>query len=119
MRCHVGKHILRNEIVGINICGFCGRDTCSIIMKQTSKKGSKKIFGIESCDCEYFFSYGRSKKFNKKTNKCTNRIDRCPMKGCLSNVWLYCFPIHFDEKHKDEEFPVEMLITEEEKRFLK
>ena len=102
MRCHVGKHILKNEIFGVNICGFCGRDTCSVIMKKTSKKGSRQFFGIESCDCEYFFAYSRSKKFSKRTNPCTNRIDRCPIKGCLSNVWSYSFQIHFDEKHNGE-----------------
>ena len=40
------------------------------------------------------------------------------MKGCLSNVWVYNFQIHFDEKHSDEEFPKEMVIAEEEKKFL-
>ena len=119
MRCHIGTHILRNEIDGPNICGFCGRDTCSIIMKKTSKKGPKQFFGIESCDCEYFFIYSRSKKFNKKTNPCTNHIERCPMKGCFSNVWIYNYAIHFDEKHNGEMFPAEMVIAEEEKKWLK
>ena len=119
MRCHIGTHILRNELDGPNICGFCGRDTCSIIMKKTSKKGAKQFFGIESCDCDYYFDYGRSKKINKKTNPCTNHIERCPMKGCFSNVWIYNYAIHFDEKHNGEMFPAEMVIAEEEKKLLK
>ena len=58
------------------------------------------------------------KNLIKKINPCTNRIDRCPIKGCLSNVWLYCFQFHFDEKHNGEDFPEEMIIAEEERKWL-
>ena len=63
--------------------------------------------------------YGRSKKFNKKTNLCTNSVDRCHIKDCLSNVWKYNFEDHFDEKHAHEEqFPPGMVISDEEKKHL-
>ena len=41
MRCHVGTHIVKEELSEINICGFCGRNVCNITLKKTSKKGSK------------------------------------------------------------------------------
>ena len=66
MRCHVGTHILKEELSGINICGFCGRDICSITLKKTSKKCSKLFFGIDKWDCDYFYKYGKAKKFKKK-----------------------------------------------------
>ena len=46
MRCHVGTHIVKEELSGINICGFCGRDVCSITLKKTPKKGYKLFFEL-------------------------------------------------------------------------
>ena len=97
---------------------FCGRDSCSVTLKKTSKKGGQEFFGIDKCDCSYFYQYSRSKKFNKKTNPCTNRIERCSIKGCLSNVWLYNFEHHFEEKHQNKEYPTNMVIDEAERRYL-
>ena len=34
MRLHVVTHILKKELVGSNICRFCGTDTCVITMKK-------------------------------------------------------------------------------------
>ena len=117
MRCHVGTHIVKEELSGINICGFCGRDVCNITLKKTSKKGSKLFFGIDKWDCDYFYKYGKAKKFNKKSNPCTNRFERCPVKDCLANIWLYNYQYHFDAKHSDQEFPSEMIIEIPEKRY--
>ena len=124
MRCHVGKHILKNDRVGPNVCGFCGRNTCAVTLKQTSSRGKNLYYSIVKKDgcwgCEYYFPYGKGKKFNKKTNPCTNRLLRCPL-SCVSDVWRYNFPFHFDEKHSNnnEDFPEEMVIEEAEKTFLK
>ena len=41
MRLHVGKHILKKEITGINICGFCGDDSCENTL-NISSRGKKK-----------------------------------------------------------------------------
>jgi hypothetical protein len=119
MRMHIGVHILKNDIIGNNICGFCGRvDTCEVTMKASSKKGPKKIYTIEESDCHYTYTYGRSKKFNKKTNPCTNRVERCPIESCLSNVWNYNFLEHLEDKHVGVECPEELKISEAEKKHL-
>ena len=94
MLCHVGKHILKEDVKGPNVCGFCGRDVCVVTLKKTSKKSGKQYYGIDQCDCEYYHMYGRAKKFNKSNNPCTNRILRCPVTKCLSNVWIYNYQQH-------------------------
>ena len=43
MRFHIGRHILRNEIVGLNICGFCGRHLLNN-SEENIKKRFKTIF---------------------------------------------------------------------------
>ena len=40
------------------------------------------------------------------------------MAGCFSNVWTYNFEEHFKEKHPVEVFPVNMAITEAEKKYI-
>lgn len=119
MRKHVAVHILNGDLSG-NICGFCGKkDLCMVTMKATSKKGAKKIYTLAESDCVYTYMYGRSKKINKKSNPCTNRVERCPINECLSNVWKYNFPKHITDKHVDfVDIPEEMLISEDEKIFL-
>ena len=66
MRAHIGGHILREEVAGLNICGFCGRDVCSIELQASSKKGTTKFFKINRQDCPYFFDYGRKAASSKK-----------------------------------------------------
>ena len=87
MRGHVGKHILNEDISGSKVCRLCGRDTCTITLKNTSKKSAKTFFKIDTWDCDYFFDYSRAKRFNKKSNQCTNYLVRCPIKECISDVW--------------------------------
>ena len=118
MRCHVAKHILKGDLAGVNTCGFCGNDTCSVTLKKTSKKGNQQFFGIDQCDCRYFYKYGKAKKFNKKNNPCTNRIERRVMLNCLSNVWTYNFEHHFNDKHDGQEFPPVMVIGDAKKKFI-
>ena len=119
MRVHVGCHIMKGQLHGSNICGFCGRSVCTIKLVGSSHKTAKTYYKIDRCDCPYFFEYGRAKKFNKKTNLCTNRFVRCPIEGCLSDVWTYNFSDHFNDKHRDENFPEIMNIEEKEKRHMK
>ena len=102
----------------MNVCGFCGRDSFSVTLKKTSKKGGQEFFGINKCDCSNFYQYSRSKKFNKKTNPCTNRIERCSINDCLSNVWLYNFEHHFEEKHQNKEYATNMVVDGAERRNL-
>ena len=120
MRAHIAVHILRQELLSPNTCGFCGRDICTITLKVTSRKGTKRIYSIDNWDCDYFFEYGRSKKFSKRSNHCTNHIDRCPIAGCLTNVWKYNFIGHLKEKHpniEESEFS-DIMVSEEEKKYL-
>ena len=78
------------------------------------------MFTFDDSDCIYFFDYGRSKKFNKRSNTCTNRFDRCSVDGCISEIWKYNFRDHVLEKHPEvdpDTYPV-MKIEEAEKNFL-
>ena len=116
MRLHVGMHILKEDIVDINTCGFCGRNVCSVKLKGTRGR-SQMFYKIQDCDCPFYYDYGKTKKFNKKSNPCTNRFLPCPIEGCLSEVWMYNFRQHFEVKHSDmdeESFPEVMKISEQE-----
>ena len=101
------------------MCGFCGRDVCVVTLMKTSKKNGKHYYGIKECDCVYYFNYGRAKKFHKTSNPCTNRVLSCPVDKCLSNVWIYNFRQHFNDKHINEKYPEEMLIDAAEVKFHK
>lgn len=112
MRAHVGGHILREEITGPNICGFCGRDVCSIELKASSKKGAIKFFKISRQDCPYFFDYGRKSACSKK-NPCTNRVICYEIDGCISTVWTYNIQADYTEKHPDiNNIPMHVESTE-------
>ena len=54
----------------------------------------------------------------KKNNPCTNRIERCCMAGCLSDVWSYNFEEHFNENHQQEVFPANMVMSDAEKKHI-
>ena len=118
MRMHVAKHILSGELEGSKTCGFCGQDTCEIKLKSSSRGRGKTFFKISEWDCIYFYQYGSAKKFNKKNNPCTNIYQRCPISGCLTDVWKYNFKAHFEEKHDSEEYPEQMIVCPEEKKFI-
>ena len=66
MHFQFGTHILKGEVKHDldKICGFCGRDLHAITLKISSKKKSKQNFAINMGDCQFFFDYGKSKKFN-------------------------------------------------------
>ena len=98
--------------------GFCGHYIFVVILKKTSKKSEKQYYGIGQCDSEYHM-YGRGKKINKTKNPCNNRILHSPVSNCLSNVWIYNYQQHFNEKHEDKEYPQEMLIEVAEVDFHK
>ena len=120
MRCHIGVHILKGNIKDDldKICGFCSGLHCETVLKHSRKKGID-YFSIESSDCHCYSDYGKTKKFNKKTNPCTNRYTRCPVKKCLSNVWIYNYEHHHNKKHPDEEYPPTMMVSEAEKDHLR
>ena len=122
MRCHVAAHILKGEVRVPpgeldRVCGFCSGLNCDTSLK-ISRKGGKEYSSIDRSDCSYYFDYGKTKKFNKKTNPCTNRFIRCPMKNCVSNIWTYNYEHHHERKHLDEDVPEIMVISEVEKEHL-
>ena len=43
MRMHVGLHILKGDVAGPNVCGFCSRSTCQSTLVQSSKKKHSTI----------------------------------------------------------------------------
>ena len=45
-------------------------------------------------------------------------IEKCVIQNCLSNLWLYNLEAHFIEKHGEVDYPIEKLVTEEEKKFI-
>ena len=53
MRQHVGKHILVGNMEGQNLCGFCGRETCSNEFLKKSWKSKEAFYEIKS-NCPYF-----------------------------------------------------------------
>ena len=118
MRLHVAKHILDGGLSGPKTCGFCGQQTCEIKLKNSSRGKGKTFFKISEWDCPYYFQYGAAKKFNKRNNPCTNIIQRCPISGCLTDVWKYNFQAHFQEKHDGEEYPENMVVCPAEKKFV-
>ena len=80
-----------------------------------SGRRTKTFISVESSDCPFYFDYGRSKAFNKKTNPTTNRIVACSVKGCKSLIWTYNLEKHFTEKHVGVDFS-EKIISQEEYR---
>ena len=42
-RCHIAQRILKAELFDTNVCGFCGRDSCSVPLKKNIKKGRTSI----------------------------------------------------------------------------
>ena len=48
MRKHVGGHIMKGTITGIDVCGFCGKKTCENILTKTSTRGNKEFFKVQS-----------------------------------------------------------------------
>ena len=119
MRCHVGAHILKDEVKGERdkICGFCSGTECETVLK-VSKKSGQEYYSIQKSDCPYWIDYGRTKKFNKKKNPCTNRYIRCPIKKCLSYIWTYNYKYHHEKKHSGEEISSTMVISEAEMDYL-
>ena len=50
MCCHVGYHIINEDVQ--NVCGFCGLQSCSIGLKNSSGCGKTAIAAAES-NCTY------------------------------------------------------------------
>ena len=96
MRVHVGKHVIKNDITGEqdDICGFCGKHGCTVLLESTSHKGSKKYFSPKS-NCVYFYPYKKVGDTPTRNNPCTNKIVTC--KICNVYTWKYNLKHHFQK----------------------
>ncbi|KAI0066999.1 hypothetical protein BV25DRAFT_1897244 [Artomyces pyxidatus] len=106
--------------IGIDPCGWCGRDGSGCMVQLTKKGASRKI----SSSCRYHFSnmiYGQAIK-TTKNSPCTNVPIHCPlcpvsMSGQPRTIWKYNAVYHLSTEHApgdgDEnlpKFPVEFLV---------
>ena len=62
MQRHVGEHIMKGSVSGIDICGFCGKRTCENILKKT--RGNKEFFKVQS-NCQYFVQWKKTPQFSQ------------------------------------------------------
>ena len=108
MRKHVGQHILNENISGINICGFCGGNTCENLLKKTSKQKSKVFYKVQS-NCSYFVEWKKTPAFSIR-NPCSNHLICCSI--CNASIWVYNVKHHYDDRHPDLEVPT--LVTQDE-----
>ena len=113
MRCHVGIHILKEELT--DRCGFCGLVGCHSSLKKTSRQGNK-IYYKTTSNCPYFFNWGRAPKKCTQRNKCTNHLIRCVI--CGADIWKYNLPAHYELLHIDTELSAELCIEEKERKML-
>ena len=109
MRCHVGKHILLNQIGTDVPCGYCGRSVCNNKLVVSSKTKGKKNYRPEST-CPYFVDVFRKPTKSSKTTPCLNFLEKCNV--CNENVWKYNRPKHFELMHDSHDVPT---IPDDEK----
>jgi hypothetical protein len=105
--------------VGVDPCGFCGRDGCvTILLKQ-----GKKL--IVKSSCPYRLENMSMKRVLKitKNEPCTNAPIHCLIPGCPSTVsrvprtiWRYNAVYHFITIHPDKDgnpprVPLQMVVA--------
>jgi len=94
--------------LGLEPCGFCGGDECTV--KLTSiENGCPKI--VSSCRYAYSFNY-KSAKQPSRSSPCTNIPIVCPF--CSSSngvhfIWKYNAISHTTVNHPDDLLPLEFL----------
>src|SRR6266852_4283340 len=136
---HVGSHILHSlhetedpkkctTLVGVNPCGFCGREGCFTQLKL-NKNGNASI----NSNCIYHYSgmqYKRAAQFSNP-QPCTNVPIHCPLcpnavSGDPQTIWKYNALYHLISEYSNGDTPptisgqllVQMFITKEEEQAL-
>ena len=117
MREHVGRHILNNSLgrdQTVDICGFCGMD-CKSTLVKTSTSGTSTFFRIQSA-CPYIY-VTKNHKNRSVRNKCTNTVLRCSF--CEAELWKYNMKLHFHMNHSEIALPTQYGICQDEVKSLK
>lgn len=98
MRQHIAYHLANDDIAeNSNNCGYCGGNTCSISLEQTSGSGPKKNYGPKS-NCKYFVKFSlKPAEKSTKSSISTNRPVRC--EHCDVVVWSYNLKPHYEHFH--------------------
>ena len=92
-----------NVIFGVNICGFCGQNSCENKLKQTSAKGDKSFYLVE---------WKKTPTFSTR-NQCSNHLNLSNI--CEAAIWIYNANMHYSERHPEIECP-QFISKEEEKK---
>ena len=105
--------ILFNDLMcaqlGVEPCGFCGAEGCTIRLDQTRNNHINIV-----SDCQYAFTsfnYEQA-KISTKTSPCTNIPIPCPFRLSLGRdqfIWKYNAVVHMATQHSDEKIPVDLL----------
>ncbi|KAI0729016.1 hypothetical protein C8Q72DRAFT_341270, partial [Fomitopsis betulina] len=115
MRNHVGHHILyamrgiaehgacNIQNLGVEPCGFCGRDGCMVQLTENNKSVSV----TSSCPYHYASMSYNSAKIVSKATPCTNVPIHCPLctpgrSGQPRTIWKYNTLFHLMKEHTDE-----------------
>ncbi|KIM35830.1 hypothetical protein M413DRAFT_36514, partial [Hebeloma cylindrosporum] len=122
MRVHVGTHILKAQRgvpdetlkIGLNPCGWCGKDGCKTRLPASDSSKSIKI----SSDCEYHYQNMKYHLALKPTNRspCTNVPILCPICPRPETFWKYAFIAHVVDRHLTDDgdlpfLPMELWAT--------
>ena len=67
MRMHTGLHILKGDVAGPNVCGFCSRSTCQSTLVQSSKKNTQQFYRLETF-CNYYYKMPTNYTFQEETH---------------------------------------------------
>ena len=95
--------------LGVEPCGFCGAEGCTIKLDQTRSNHVEII-----SDCRYAFTsfnYNQA-KIPTKTSPCSNIPISCPF--CLASqcdhfIWKYNAVAHMVTQHPTEKIPLDLL----------
>ena len=61
MRNHVAYHLINGDVEGCNVCGYCGKSSCSTTLKKTRyiQKTATQYYKVES-NCPYYVHYTKT-----------------------------------------------------------
>ena len=114
MRAHIASHILKDDLE--YRCGYCGLDTCTSVLKKTTRSKSKQYYKVES-NCLYYVAFGKTPKTFSSRVKCTNHLMRCRLCSEV-DIWKYHLQSHFNALHDGCELQEDETITKQERTYI-